>query len=146
MTKRVIVILILLWGCSLIIDAAAQVKESTTAAPSPLDMPLPGQKKPVKVLRIPAGQTFTISLPANPTTGYRWTLAKEPDTRILTKAGHEYEPEKPGRVGSGGREKWKFKASGTGRATISMQYVRSWEIGQPPADTASFEVIVLKNE
>ena len=59
--------------------------------------------------------------------GYQWKFAKELDTRILNEAGHEYQPEKPGRIGSGGQEKWKFKASGTGRATISMQYVRSWE-------------------
>jgi inhibitor of cysteine peptidase len=146
MTGRVIVILVLLWGCFHTTDAAAQVKESTTAEPFPLYTPLPGDRKQVKFLRVQTGQTFTITLPANPTTGYQWKLAKELDTRVLNEEGHEYQPEKPGRIGSGGREVWRFRALGTGRAAISMQYVRSWELAQPPADCALFEVIVLKNE
>ena len=76
MNMRVIVILVLLWGCSLITDAAAQVKESTTAEPFPLNALLPGEKKPVKVLRIPAGQTFTITLRPIPPWGTSGNLPR----------------------------------------------------------------------
>jgi len=145
MKKIVLLILACFWGCSVASDHPAHVKEPAAAVPFPQELQR-GPVKPVKVLRIPLGQTFKITLPSNPTTGYSWQLAAAPDAAIVTAEGHEYRPETPVRSGSGGHEIWIFKACGKGRTAVALQYVRPWETGQPPADTSRFEIIVLGGE
>jgi len=134
-----------LTGCSVGVDHAVPAKQPALAVPFPPELQM-GQAKPVQVLRIPLGQTFKITLPSNPTTGYHWQLANEPNAAILTAAGHEYQAETPARIGSGGHEIWTFRACGMGRTAFSLQYVRSWETGLPPADISRFEIIVLSGE
>jgi inhibitor of cysteine peptidase len=145
MKRTALLILACLWGCSVASDHPAQVKQPAEAVPFPQELQM-GPAKPVKVLRIPLGQTFKITLPSNPTTGYSWQLATAPDAAIVAKEGHEYRSNTPVRSGSGGHEIWIFKARGKGRTAISLQYVRPWEKGQPPADTSRFEIIVLGGE
>ncbi|MDQ5988690.1 MAG: hypothetical protein CSYNP_04451 [Syntrophus sp. SKADARSKE-3] len=138
----ILILALMIWGCSHAADTANRIKQPEAAPPPPLDLQHPSGK-PVKVIRAPLGETFTITLPSNPTTGYQWQLAQPLDNRIVSEAGHEYRPDKPARIGSGGREIWTFRASGMGRAVISMQYVRPWETGKPPVNTRIFTVIVL---
>jgi predicted secreted protein len=45
-------------------------------------------------------------------------------------------------VGAGGKEIWTFKALGSGKTTIDMEYVRPWEKRVEPVDRANFLVNV----
>lgn len=92
---------------------------------------------------IKVGDTFTIRLEANHTTGYSWSLADN-KSDIVEKVSDVYEPyETAGNVvGSGGTEIWTFKAVAKGQATLNFQYTRPWEKGIPPVKAETYTIIV----
>lgn len=103
--------------------------------------------KAAKPIDAKTGNEFSITLDSNPTTGYRWQLAKPLDESLVKLVGNEYqEPESSGAVGAGGKEIWTFKAVAEGKTAIAMKYVRSWEKNQPPAKRAKFEVVIRKDD
>lgn len=96
------------------------------------------------VLDAIAGEEFVVNLASNPTTGYRWALAKPLDHKILNLLKTEYQPS-PGsqnRVGAGGREVWTFRAVGQGFTVIEFKYAREWEKDKPPARRHTLRVRV----
>ncbi len=74
-----------------------------------------------------------VTLASNPTTGYGWTCAIEGE--VVTSDIDEYLPteelgeDKDGqaKAGAGGVHTFGFKAEGTGEATLTLTYARSWE-------------------
>ena len=92
-------------------------------------------------IQVKAGQTFTIKLQSNPTTGFGWQLSKALDNKISLVINAFIPPDSK-LCGAGGHEVWSFKAIGEGQAEISMKYVRPWEKDQPPAKTNVYTVIV----
>jgi inhibitor of cysteine peptidase len=86
------------------------------------------------------GQAFKIVLDANHTTGYEWQISIPLDTKIVQFDGTDYKAEDTGRVGSGGKEVWTFKAAGKGKTRIFFEYIRPWEEGKKPVDTKTFKV------
>ena len=88
------------------------------------------------------GETFTIELEENPTTGYQWTIAVS-DESVVALDKDEYVPnDKSGEVaGSGGTRVLTFKALKAGTATISMVYERNWE-PNPDDEKVQFNVTV----
>lgn len=88
------------------------------------------------------GDTFSIQLRSNPTTGYRWQLVEPFDKTRLEKVGNHYQADaNPNRmVGVGGTEIWTFKALKSGQAQIQLHYVRSWEKQEPPAQVANYQI------
>jgi predicted secreted protein len=96
---------------------------------------------PAAPIAVAPGQTFTLTLRSNPTTGYIWQVAEPVDERILHLIGSEYLSDKTGLTGAGGREVWTFKAVGTGETRITLKYARSWETNAAPAKTARFTVM-----
>lgn len=101
-------------------------------------------QKPDQPIEVVAGKKFTISLKANPTTGYSWQLAKPLDEAVvkLDKKDYQADSHPPNMVGVGGKEVWTFTAVGSGKSVIALKHVRSWEKDKPPVQTASYEVIV----
>lgn len=97
-----------------------------------------------ETIEVKVGDEFIISLESNATTGYAWQLTGELDEDVVELVGSEYIPEEGAeeRVGAGGIEEWTFKASGRGSTTVSLEYVRSWEEGEPPAREEDFQVQV----
>jgi inhibitor of cysteine peptidase len=79
-------------------------------------------------VKLAVGQTYTIDLDSNPTTGYSWRLAS-PTNKVFMLVTNTYEPRANNQrlVGSGGVEHWTFKAVGKGRAELALEYVRPWE-------------------
>jgi len=89
-----------------------------------------------------AGEGFTVSLYANPSTGYTWELAEPLDKDLLELVSAEYSGGNLKLVGSGRQQEWKFKALKPGKALISLKYFRPWEKLVPPVKTAEFEVTI----
>lgn len=97
----------------------------------------------VKPVSVKAGEEFTVSLESNPTTGYSWQLAKPVEEKVVTLVGSKYERAgQKGVIGAGGREHWTFKATATGKTSVEMKYVRSWEKDVPPVRVASIVIEV----
>ena len=80
---------------------------------------------PDKIIRVRVGQEFTISLKANPTTGYDWEYAGVYEW--IQPLDKTYQADNIGLVGSGGTDYFRFKAHGQGTAILDFVYKRSWE-------------------
>ena len=86
------------------------------------------------------GETFTIKLEENPTTGYQWSIAvSDESVVVLDKDDYEPDDQSGELVGSGGTRVLTFKALKAGTATIGMVYERSWE---PNPDDAKVQFSV----
>lgn len=95
-----------------------------------------GQKVTLEV-----GQTLTLTLKSNPTTGYQWQI-RDLDEAVLKLSGYEYKADKPITLGSGGVDVWSFEAQAPGQTTLRLEYVRPWKEGKEPIQTFSVEVVV----
>lgn len=75
-------------------------------------------------------QQFKITLPANPTTGFQWTL-KQYDKSILKLKSSEYQASQTKRIGAGGDMVFTFsrvkKAIYPKSTVMLFRYARSWE-------------------
>ena len=94
------------------------------------------------VIAAKAGETFTIKLEENPTTGYQWSVVVS-DESVVTLEKDDYVPDdKSGELaGSGGTRVLTFKALKEGTAKIEMVYERSWE-PNPGDEKVQFNVTV----
>jgi predicted secreted protein/nitrous oxidase accessory protein NosD len=100
---------------------------------------IPDEKETkAELIRAKVNEPFTISLPANPTTGYEWTV--DYDYVLLKKESAQFESEiaEPVRVGAGGSSVFVFTPLMPGKTTIYFVYKRSWE--NIVADTRAFYV------
>lgn len=94
---------------------------------------------PDKTIRVNVGQEFTISLEANPTTGYTWdALSPASWLQMVEKS---YKADEPVLVGSGGVENFRFKALGQGKTVVNFVYKRSWETTSLEQKSFTVEVI-----
>jgi predicted secreted protein len=91
-----------------------------------------------KDIQVKHGKSFTIRLPANHSTGYSWKLVGNVDKSILKLIHKKYTRENSN-LGSGGFEKWTFKAVGQGKLILNFEYVRPWQ-PVPPGKKASINV------
>jgi inhibitor of cysteine peptidase len=95
-----------------------------------------------QTIELAVGQSHTVTLESNPTTGYQWQIASPLDERILKLVHSGYKKPDTKLLGAGGVESWTFQAVGRGNTRIVMKYVRPWEKDVSPAKTVSFNVIV----
>lgn len=98
-----------------------------------------GEPKPIAVA---TGKEFKITLPCNATTGYQWVLTKAPDEKLVKVLRSEHKRPDSKQVGAGGAMVWTFKALAAGKTELGLDYVRSWEKGQKPAQTTNFVVVI----
>lgn len=84
------------------------------------------------------GESFTISMDSNPTTGYSWTVQYDESYLALTNA--TYTASEPSLLGSGGQEHFTFEALKVGSAIISCSYQRPWEAD--PIERRIYEVTI----
>lgn len=83
------------------------------------------------------GETFTVTLEGNPTTGYSWEVA-EIDPAIIELAGEPDYKSDSMLIGSGGVFKFTFVAVGAGTSRVKLIYHRPWEEDVEPLEI--FEV------
>ena len=79
------------------------------------------------------GDTLSIKLKSNATTGYSWSASDLPSSLQLT--GAKTVPGKAGRVGEPGFQTLTFKAVAPGDSTLQLNYARPFEKNSPPAKT-----------
>ena len=102
------------------------------------------EKDSGRVLHLDKGDTFTVLLVSNPTTGYLWKFgAPLFDETVMILRGDKYiRPDDQLRTGVPGKRSLTFLAEGSGRTGLKLVYVRPWEKNQPPAREFNIMVIV----
>jgi inhibitor of cysteine peptidase len=80
---------------------------------------------PGKTIDAGVGDIFTISLAANPTTGYDWAFSG--GGGVIQLLDKSYQADNTGVTGSGGTDCFRFKVQAKGNATLVFDYERPWE-------------------
>lgn len=98
-------------------------------------------------LTLSVGQELTITLPSSPSTGFSWTVVKQPNVLQLTHTPkYEQDPSPQNNntqmVGMSGTTSWFYKAQNIGTDTLEMIYHRPWETKKKPAETFSCTINV----
>ena len=104
------------------------------------DASIDGRSEAVK-----RGDTLAVHLDANPTTGYRWELARLAGASVVQIGLPDYQPETAAgvpRVGAPGHTTFRFRALQSGTSSIELAYRRPWESGVAAAKTVRFEIAV----
>ncbi len=128
----------------------AQQPQAVEADPTPMSAPAPAQAKSStrtllaaddgKTIQVKAGETISIKLDSNASTGYSWKVTGISSASAAQNGKIEYEaPPQPKtgpiRVGQGSTAVIKIDAVSAGKSTISLEYARPWEKGKAPAKT-----------
>lgn len=101
----------------------------------------------VKSIEVGEGDTFTITLCSNPTTGYIWGEDAEVSSAEVVRQDHQ-EFNAPGEggdapvVGAPGTHTWTFTALQAGECVITLAYSQPWEGGEKNAWTLTLTVVV----
>jgi inhibitor of cysteine peptidase len=73
-----------------------------------------------------SGDEVIITLPENPTTGYRWAI-DQTDATILEAQGSTFSSMPGGGVGNGGTRTFTFTARQPGTAHLQLKLLRAWQ-------------------
>ena len=153
MKARIIAILILV-GILLTAAIGCSAAEGAPKAPKNIHKNLEvtieefRQKQNItKTFEMNSGDTLTLTLGSNATTGFKWTeQAQISDKAVLEQTLHEYqEPSATSEqtvMGAAGKEVWVFKALKAGSSQISLDYSRPWEGGEKVEWTFNLTITV----
>ena len=102
------------------------------------------EKDSGRTLHLDRGDTFTVLLVTNPTTGFLWKLGTPPyDEKVMIMRGDKYiQPDEQLRCGAPGKRSLTFLAEGSGRTGLRLIYVRPWEKNKKPVKEFNLMVIV----
>jgi len=95
-----------------------------TEAVNPIVVTDTNANAPLLILR---GQWVIFRLPSNPSTGFRWTLANDPDARLSIHGEPILVRTLQARLGAPGNEVWSLSATQSGEYTLQFVYRRPWE-------------------
>jgi inhibitor of cysteine peptidase len=87
------------------------------------------------VVTLDKGTLLTVSLPANPTTGYNWKVGGGSSQRLQSLNQPVYIPPASALLGAGGYLELLFEAESPGAATLVLNYARPFERNARPART-----------
>src|SRR4051794_41900315 len=76
-----------------------------------------------------AGETLTIRLSENPTTGYTWAIDRI-DSQVLVLQDSDYTSSPGNLAGRGGERIFTFKTEQAGQATLQLKLSRGGEWGK----------------
>jgi len=96
-----------------------------------------------KEVELAAGDSFTVTLCSNRTTGFQWSeSAQIDDQSVLEQLAHRFVPPEEDTPGAAGKEVWTFKALKEGSTEVSMEYSQPWEGGKKAEWTFRLIVVV----
>ena len=96
-----------------------------------------------RTLHLDCGDTFTVTLESNPTTGYQWKIGTPPyDNTVIILHEDKYIPPQGELCGAPGKSRLTFLAKHTGRTGLRLIYVRPWEKDRKPANEFNLMVVV----
>jgi len=89
------------------------------------------------------GDSFTVALCSNATTGFQWSeSAQISDSTVVQQTDHKFVSPDTELVGAPGKEVWTFKGLKKGTSTISLEYSRPWEGGEKGEWALNLNVVV----
>ncbi len=135
--------MVILGGILLCLPACSSTPEAVSVAVSCDDFMT--EQNITEEILVVTGESFTVTLCSNPTTGFSWETAVISDPDILEQTGYEFispESDPPPPPGTPGEDVWTFKALQTGTGTIDIAYSQPWEGGEKAAWTFSLTVVV----
>ena len=98
-----------------------------------------------KEVELAVGDSFTVTLCSNPSTGREWELPQITDQTMLEQVDHKFvspEYETPPPPGTPAKEIWTFKVLKEGESTIFMEWSQPWESGVKAEWTFALTVVV----
>jgi inhibitor of cysteine peptidase len=88
----------------------------------------------------PAPQTVSLSLEANPTTGYSWQVSQSEEL-FKVESSYAQRQQSAGLVGAGGTETFTLTPLKAGTTELTLTYARPWENGEKADQLVySFEI------
>lgn len=118
--------------------AAGLVAACTTEPPERLELTAADSGS---ARNLTVGQQMRVTLEANPTTGYQWSIDGELPPQLAQEGEPEYLATSPA-LGAAGTEAWTFTARQSGRADLKLKYWRSFEPTVAPIGTFTVTVEV----
>jgi len=97
---------------------------------------------PLQTINVAVGETFSIVLESNATTGYTWQKQEQPRDSFVIFMGGTYMAPRTNLAGAGGRQRLVFKAGAPGTEKLAFHYLRPWEKDTEPARSVVFTVVV----
>lgn len=94
-----------------------------------------------KTITLPVGQTLTIRLAGNITTGYGWQVLSVEESILKVDGEPEYKSESK-KIGAGGEFILTFQAQSPGETNLELGYLRPWEENEIPLETFQITVVV----
>ena len=92
-------------------------------------------------LTLAAGESFTVDLKSNPSTGFRWRVEPpRPGDGLLEQERDDFAAPPGELCGAPGRQRLTFSAKKPGQTTLRLVYIRPWE--KPPRPAGTFQVPV----
>ena len=96
-----------------------------------------------RTVELTVGQSMTVNLPGNPTTGFQWCVAECAD---VVQVGLAFEPKAPesGTPLCGSHSTTTVVLTGlkVGQGVVKLVYARPWEKDKAPEDTRVYTVTV----
>lgn len=86
------------------------------------------------------GDSISISLESNPTTGYSWYVLEANDSVVSQIGEVDYKSDGTYSEGAGGIETYNFTIVGEGDTTLKLGYLRPWE-DAPPIETFTIQIV-----
>lgn len=87
-------------------------------------------------VKLSNGQNLILTLPSNPTTGYRWAIQDSAGGVLRALSPEVYSnPEDAGIVGSAGISTWRFQAFANGNGRLRLTSQQPWAPEVLPVDT-----------
>jgi inhibitor of cysteine peptidase len=119
-----------------VVAAMLMLLAAGCTAPEPVAL---GEADAGRTVDIGDGQEFTVTLPSNATTGFRWAVADAGPVKQLGDPVYEA-PGDSGAVGAGGAEVFTFVAESSAPGELKLEYRRPWEKDVPAEKTWSVTI------
>ena len=96
--------------------------------------PAAGSDSSLWMLATKVNSTFIVALPANPSTGYSWSIRPTTGPAEIRSVNHALRTPAKSPPGTPGEEYWTLRSGHAGEHTLHFIYARPWEKNSEPAE------------